>query len=171
MTLPLQFLAVLSAIGGLIGIEAFIGKSFALETHALPFTERLLAPFGHAPMAALFGLFAAVVGFSLAWSLYGKATRDPLPETLGLLARAMRNRFYFDEIYSFLIAITHEAVSRLLNAIDRWIIAGFIVRGAHGTTELFGRGLRLVQTGNLQTYAFLFVAGVAVVLYFVLFRS
>jgi hypothetical protein len=43
------------------------------------------------------------------------------------------------------------------------------VRGTHGTTELFGRALRLVQTGNLQTYAFLFVAGVAVVLYLVLF--
>ena len=43
-----------------------------------------------------------------------------------------------------------------------------MVRGAHGTTELVGRALRLAQTGNLQTYAFLFVLGVAVVLYFVL---
>jgi hypothetical protein len=34
-----------------------------------------------------------------------------------------------------------------------------------GTTELFGRGLRLVQTGNLQTYAFLFVIGLAALLY------
>ena len=30
--------------------------------------------------------------------------------------------------------------------------------------------LRLVQTGNLQTYAFLLVLGVAVVLYFVLVK-
>jgi NADH-quinone oxidoreductase subunit L len=112
-----------------------------------------------------------VIGFSLALSLYAKATRDPLPQMLGALSTLMRNKFYFDEIYSGLIAITHEALSRLANAIDRWIIAGFLVRGAHGTTELFGRGLRLVQTGNLQTYAFLFVAGVAIVLFFVLFRS
>ena len=41
--------------------------------------------------------------------------------------------------------------------------------GAHGTTELFGRALRLVQTGNLQTYAFLFAVGVAVVLLLVMF--
>jgi hypothetical protein len=35
----------------------------------------------------------------------------------------------------------------------------------HGTTELTGRALRLVQNGNLQTYAFLFALGVALVLY------
>ena len=34
--------------------------------------------------------------------------------------------------------------------------------------ELTGRALRLLQTGNLQTYAFLFALGVALVLYFVL---
>jgi len=30
--------------------------------------------------------------------------------------------------------------------------------------------LRLVQTGNLQTYAFLFIFGVALLLYFVLVK-
>ncbi len=170
MTLPLQFLAALSLIGGLIGIDTFIGKFFEPEVHALSFGERIFAPFGHAPLPAFFGIFAAVVGFSLAWSLYAKAPRDPLPEKLGALATLMRNKFYFDEIYRSLIAITHEAIAKLVDAIDRWIIAGFIVRGAHGTTELFGRGLRLMQTGNLQTYAFLFVAGVAVVLWFVLWK-
>jgi len=42
------------------------------------------------------------------------------------------------------------------------------VRGTHGTTELVGRMLRLLQTGNLQTYAFLFALGVAFVLYLAL---
>ena len=51
---------------------------------------------------------------------------------------------------------------------DRWIIAGLAVRGTHGTTELVGRALRLLQTGSLQTYAFLFAMGVALVLYLVL---
>ena len=50
----------------------------------------------------------------------------------------------------------------------RWIIAGLAVRGTHGTTELIGRALRQFQTGNLQTYAFLFALGVALVLYYVL---
>jgi len=36
--------------------------------------------------------------------------------------------------------------------------------------EFIGRALRLVQTGNLQTYAFLFVLGTAVVLYLMIGR-
>ena len=52
--------------------------------------------------------------------------------------------------------------------VDRWIIAGVAVRGTHGTVELAGRALRLLQTGNLQTYAMLFGLGVALVLYLAL---
>ena len=82
----------------------------------------------------------------------------------------MRHRFYLDEIYEALIGLTHEALAGLANAVDQWIIGGLIVRGAHGTTEFFGRALRLVQTGNLNTYAFVLVAGATAILYLVLFR-
>ena len=37
----------------------------------------------------------------------------------------------------------------------------------HGV-DILGRGLRLVQSGSIQTYAFLFVVGVALVIYIVL---
>ncbi|MDB6109450.1 MAG: Proton-translocating NADH-quinone oxidoreductase, chain, partial [Pedosphaera sp.] len=85
--------------------------------------------------------------------------------------RAMRNAFYFDDLYEkILIPCPQEALAKLADAIDRRIIAGFVVRGSQGTTELVGRALRLLQTGSLQTYAFLLVAGVAVVLYFILVR-
>ena len=84
------------------------------------------------------------------------------------LARTLRNRFYFDEFYEATVIKLHDSIAAIADWFDQWIIAGLIVRGTHGTTELFGRALRLVQTGNLQTYAFLSVLGVAVVLYFVL---
>ncbi len=170
MTWPLRLLAVPSVLAGFWGIETFINKAFpgATEGHALAWYEELLAPFGHAPLAAMFGLFATLIGFSAAYALYANAARDPLPEKLGWFARAMRHRFYFDEIYDKLIALTHEALSRLAGWIDRWLVAGLLVRGTHGTTEILGRALRLAQTGNVQTYAFIFVASVAVVLFFVL---
>jgi NADH-quinone oxidoreductase subunit L len=59
-------------------------------------------------------------------------------------------------------------LAKLADAIDRWVIAGLLVRGAHGTTELAGRVLRLAQTGNLQTYAFWFAAGMTALLIFTL---
>ena len=80
----------------------------------------------------------------------------------------MRNRFYLDEIYERLIALTHENLARLADRFDQWIISGLAIRGIHGSTEFLGRALRLLQTGNLQTYAFLFVLGAAAVIYAVL---
>ncbi|MDB6029368.1 MAG: dehydrogenase subunit, partial [Verrucomicrobiales bacterium] len=170
MTAPLQFLAVLSAVGGLVGLEHFISKAFIVgEEHHFSLVESWFAPFSSAPVAAAFGLLAVVVGLSAAFHFYWNASVDPVPEKIGFLARWMRNRFYFDEIYSGIIQITHEALAKFADAIDRWIVAGLLVRGSHGTTELVGRVLRLVQTGNLQTYAFLLVGGVAILLYLVLF--
>jgi NADH-quinone oxidoreductase subunit L len=166
MVWPLVALAFASVFAGFWGMDAFFARQLSPES-AVPhgsILETLFAPFSHAPGAALAGLGATVFGFSFAFSLYANTAKDPLPEKLGFLSRAMRDRFYFDEFYSRLIAVTHEAVSRAADWFDRWIIAGLGIRGLHGTTEILGRALRLVQTGNLQTYAFLFVAGVVLVL-------
>ncbi|HXG49468.1 MAG TPA: NADH-quinone oxidoreductase subunit L [Methylomirabilota bacterium] len=170
MTWPLVVLAVPTVLAGLWGLDAFLERQFnpAAAPHAESWVGALFAPFGHAPAAALLGLAATVFGFSFAWALYRGAVRDPLPDKLGALARAMAGRFYFDELYRALIALTHEALARLAAWCDQWIVAGLAVRGVHGSVELLGRALRLVQTGNLQTYAFLFVAGVVVVLFFAL---
>ena len=170
MVWPLRVLAVPSALAGFWGIEALFDRVLAggHPVQDLPFLEQLFAPINHAPLAALGGLIAVVFGFAFAREFYQNAALDPLPQRLGALARGMKNRFYFDEIYDFLIALTQETLARFAQFVDRWIIAGLLVRGAHGSTELFGRALRLVQTGNLQTYTFLFVLGVALLLIFVI---
>ncbi len=172
ITWPLRLLAVPAALAGFGGLEHFIGRAFPAgeAIHDLAWYDQLLAPLNHSPVAALFGLLAVMIGASFACKLYWNATKDPLPEMLGSLSRAMRNRFYLDEIYAEIIAKTQDALAEFADFIDRWVIAGLLVRGTHGTTELFGRALRLAQTGNLQTYTFLFVTGVAVLLYFVLLR-
>src|SRR5262249_26052234 len=136
MTWPLRILAVPSVLAGFWGIDAFIDRQFhPAAAHSGNFLETLFAPFDHAPLAALASLGAVLFGFSFAWVLYSKASHDPLPARLGFVARAMRNRFYFEEIYSGLIRITHEALSKVADWFDRWIVAGFGVRGVSGTTE------------------------------------
>ena len=167
---PLRLLAFFSVIGGVIGVEQLYGKQFPAEhgEKGISFARQLVAPILDAPAAALTGLLAILLGFAAAYLLYAKAAKDPLPEKLGALARAMRNRFYFDELYQATVIRLHDFLAAVAGWFDRWIIAGVAVRGTHGTTELAGRALRLLQTGNLQTYAFLFALGVALVLYLVL---
>ena len=172
MIWPLRILAVASIVGGLIGISELFNSQFTGEAaeHAehTGLITRIFEPFQHAPIAAYGGLVAFLVGFIAAKALYGKAKTDPLPAKLGALSRAMANRFYFDEIYEATVIRIHDTIAAISDWIDRWIVEGFCIGLVRGGTDLTGRALRLVQTGNLQTYAFLFVLGVAVVLWFVL---
>jgi NADH-quinone oxidoreductase subunit L len=165
--IPLRLLAVFSVIGGVIGVENIVANHFG-SGKTLSFGQQLVAPFAEAPLAASFGLLAVAIGFFAAYSLYAGAAQDPLPARIGGLARWMRDRFYFDELYEATVIPFHDFLAAIAAWVDRWIIAGLGVRGLHGTTEIIGRLLREVQTGNLQTYAFLFALGVALVLLFML---
>jgi NADH-quinone oxidoreductase subunit L len=164
---PLRILAVFSLIGGFIGIEDVYAAQFK-TARALSFGQQLIEPFVEAPIAASFGLLAAVIGFIAAYSLYHATAKDPLPDKLGAVALWMRDRFYLDELYQATFIRLHDFLAAIAAWIDRWLIAGVAVRGLHGTTEIIGRALRELQTGNLQTYAFLFALGVALLLFFML---
>ena len=141
MTVPLMILAVPSFIAGFFG------------------------PMPHIGWAMIGGLTAAVIGITLAWRLYGTAKDDPLPSRIGNAAGWCRDRFYFDEAYETLSKYTQELLAKATDWLDRWIIASLGVKGTAGVTHITGSLLRLLQTGNLQTYALLFVLGVLVVLY------
>jgi len=167
MRWPLILLAIPSVGLGWIPLGEYIGRHFdpTLESHGVGI---LFGPFNHSPMAALFGLGAVIFGMSLAWTLYGSGGPDPLPRHLGGWARLLRNRFYLDEIYQATVIPLHDMVAGLVNMFDRWILSGLILRGLHGGVDLVGRGLRLVQSGNLQTYSFLFAVGIALLAWFAL---
>jgi NADH-quinone oxidoreductase subunit L len=165
MTVPLIVLSVGAVFGGFFGIQQLIGPQFGEQPGPIfaPFE-----PFQGAPIAASLGVSAFLVGLFLAYCLYHNAEIDPLPEKLQSLSRLLRHKFYFDEMYDGLIAMTQGSMAVFADGFDAGI--KLLIRGVQGTTELTGRGLRLFQTGNLQTYTFLFAAGIALVLYFMLLR-
>jgi len=167
MTLPLIALAVFSFAGGFIGITNNYGSQLTPDHEMLSVLQQALEPLSN-KLAMFCGLGAVVVGFFLAKSLYGNAASDPLPAKLGGLATAMKNKFYFDEFYAATFIRAHDFLAAAADWIDRWILEGAIIGAIRGGTDLSGRALRLAQTGSLQTYAFLFVLGVALLLYFVL---
>jgi NADH-quinone oxidoreductase subunit L len=170
MAWPLRILAVMSLVGGVMGLNAILDAHFIGRTGepAASLGQRIIEPFQHSPVAAFSGLAAFALGLFAAWTLYAKAKEDPLPAKLGWLSRAMQNRFYFDELYEATVIRAHDFIATVSDWIDRWIVEGFCIGLVRGGTDFTGRALRLMQTGNLQTYAFLFVLGVAVVLWFVL---
>ena len=170
MTLPLIALAIFASVGGFIGIWNNYGSEFIADFKPLTFGEQLTEPLRKIG-SMLSGIAAVAIGFFLAYSLYKNADTDPLPAKLGWLATAMKNKFYFDEIYEATFIRLHDLIAAVMDGIDRWVVEIFCLGTIRGGTNLTGRMLRQLQTGNLQTYAFLFIFGVAVLLYFVLVKQ
>jgi NADH-quinone oxidoreductase subunit L len=169
MTVPLIALVIPAVLAGFWGIDAVLGRVFHASAESPGSWWRQLAyPFQHAPGPALASLGAFAAGLAAAWFLYRRAKTDPLPLALGAGSRLLRNRFYLDELYERGIALSQDALAGVVDFLDRWIVAGLLVRGIHGTIELTGRVLRLVQTGNVQTYAFWVVMGVGALLWWIL---
>jgi NADH-quinone oxidoreductase subunit L len=170
MAWPLRVLGVFALVGGVIGVSQTYASQFGSAAEHLSFVQTLIEPFKQSPGAATIGIAAVVIGFFAARALYRDAVNDPLPAKLGKFAEAMKNRFYFDEFYEATVIRAHDFIAAVMDWIDRWLVEGFCIGFVRGGTDFTGRALRLVQTGNLQTYAFLFVLGVAVLLYFVLIK-
>ena len=181
MTLPLILLSALSIGLGLLstlsiglGWSWFGLKDFLMNVIWLGSKVNGAVPLNQisptADLAAMIaGTVASLAGLALGWVIYKGAKEDPLPSKLGALARGMRDKFYFDEIYAWLNKWTQERLSHYADWFDRWIISGLGVRGTSGAVDLTGCLLRLVQSGNLQTYALLLALGLLVMLTFFLF--
>ena len=102
----------------------------------------------------------SILTYILGWPLVAALALVFVPRNYRVIIRAVALLATFIRAHDFLAAVA--------DWIDRWILEGAIIGAIRGGTDLSGRALRLAQTGNLQTYAFLFVLGVAVVLFWVL---
>jgi NADH-quinone oxidoreductase subunit L len=149
MTIPLMFLAVASIFAGYLPFSELVTSDklgFETEMH-----------YAVAVPSVLIGLF----GIAMAWILYKKESDVPakLAKSWGILYTAAYNKFYFDEIYLFVTRkIIFNYISRPIAWFDRHIIDGFMV-GIGLVTEKVSYRIKGMQSGQLQHYAFMFVAG------------
>jgi NADH-quinone oxidoreductase subunit L len=156
MVIPLAILAVLSFVGGWVGIggrfEKFLEPVFPSMAEAAGETA------SHSTELALMGIsvLAAVLGLFFAWLLYYK--RRDLPEqiaaSLGSLYDAVLNKYYVDEIYAAtLIKPLVDGSTRILwQGVDQGVIDATVNNSAAGAREVSDT-LRHMQSGNIRSYA------------------
>src|SRR6266487_1122913 len=140
MTGPLIALAVLATLGGF----AFFARNFV----ALPIEKEVGA------LVPVLAIGVLILGSGLAIAFYRNRTSEPFDIAL------LRQKFYFDDLYAWLIDWTQELLARIAAFFDRWIIDAGAVGGSGGGAWGIGALLRLVQVGNLQAYLFLFGVGI-----------
>jgi NADH-quinone oxidoreductase subunit L len=185
MTVPLMLLAVLSVIGGWVGMPALIGNVFHLPN---VFEEWLVPVFGHGaegaahggthpPVALELGLMGASVavalcGIGLAYYLYRVRTETPkrIAETVPGLYDVVYNKYYVDEIYDMLFVrrIVDGSVW-LWQAFDAAFVDG-IVNGIAAAVRGAGDRIRRLQTGMVGNYAFSLLVGAIVIVGYILAR-
>jgi len=159
MTIPLMFLAFASIFAGY-----------------LPFTELVTSDkVGFESemnyMVAIPSILIGFLGIAVAWILYKKESDIPakLAKSWGILYTATYNKFYFDEIYLFVTRkIIFNYISRPIAWFDRHIVDGFMV-GIGTVTEKASYKIKGMQSGQLQHYAFAFVAGALALALFMIY--
>ncbi|MBY0482497.1 MAG: NADH-quinone oxidoreductase subunit L [Chitinophagaceae bacterium] len=168
MTIPLIVLAILSVVGGWIGIPEVIAK----DAHSL---EKFLAPVfaGSAAIAEQHHLEASqewmfmgistllIVGVIFyAIGSYKKYQVDA-SENTGI-AKLLENKWYVDELYDAVIVNPLNSLAGFFkNMVEKNVIDG-AVNGVGKLVAYGSRQLRLVQSGQVGNYVLIMVLAIVV---------
>ena len=179
MTIPLIILAVLSALGGLIGIPAVLGGGHWLENFLAPVfevstTKTSALTLDHTTEYVLMAISvtAALLSMVYAYVRYVKQGHIPASDRTdrGLLARLSYNKFYIDEVYNSLITRPLDTLSGFFyKTVDKAGIDGIVNGFGKGAVEA-SKSFRLLQTGMVGFYIFMMVAGILALLFYSMYK-
>ncbi|MFQ5606995.1 MAG: NADH-quinone oxidoreductase subunit L [Candidatus Zixiibacteriota bacterium] len=173
MTAPLVILAVLSVIGGWIGIPHIFGATNHFEHWLAPVfarTESLMsagAPHGAVStewtlMVASVVLIIGSIVLARHYFLKHREAAERIRESFAGVYRLLYGKYFIDELYHRLIIRPIHVFSLVLwRIVDVVVIDGLINGGAY-LVGAISSALRLVQSGKLPAYATVFTIGVLI---------
>ncbi len=181
---PLVILAVLSVIGGWVGVPAALGGHNEIEHFLDPVFASTAALHGASAVnadqvshslelgLATISVLVALLGLGVAYLFYYRkpGTAAAIARRAPALYSLVANKFYVDEAYHNFLVTPILAVTRLIlfALVDRGIAAGAPATGAAATRGL-GNLTRRVQSGNIRSYAGWLALGAAAVLAVMIF--
>ena len=157
MYIPLVILAFLSLAGG------FLFKIPEFLAEVIPATKEFPEDFGHMAIASAAGL----IGIAIAYLMY--VAKPTLPDSIVGSFRGLYtlvyNKYFVDEIYDATIVKPVVNGSRVVlwRGADVGLIDG-IVNGVGTFARSIGGRLRLLQPGNIRSYAAWVLLGSVVVI-------
>ena len=178
MTVPLIILAVLSIIGGWVGVPLALGGHNEIEHFLGP----VFNPAGHiaehvatrGPEVGLatISIATAILGFLVAYVFYYKkpGTAASLAAKYKPVYSLLDHKYWVDEIYGRVIVSPLLMFSRFFlgGAVDAGLVQG-TSSGLAGGTRGLGSIVRRIQSGNIRSYAGWLAIGAAAVIAIALF--
>jgi len=169
MIKPMIILAILSIIGGLLGLPIpkfnVIEKALSSVMPIIHLPENGSLEFFLMIASLVFSLF----GIYIAYIFYIKKRELPtkLSSSLKPAYELLLHKYFVDEIYQKLVVkpLLYLSENFLFKIIDVFIIDGS-VNGIGKLTEAFSKESRKIQTGNSKAYAIYIVIGIILILAF-----
>ena len=167
MLVPLIILAVLSAVGGFVGIhhgfEHFLEPVFGSE-----FPKTITEASGNTEWVLMgISVLFAFAGLILAYVLY--VSKPYLPEKIAASLNGfydvVLNKYYVDEIYAkiFVKPLVDGSTKILWQGVDRKVIDDNVNSAADGARHVSDE-VRHMQSGNVRSYAGWIASGAAAVI-------
>ncbi|HEV7590105.1 MAG TPA: NADH-quinone oxidoreductase subunit L [Longimicrobium sp.] len=185
LKLPLVVLGLLAVVGGLVNVEEhvplvkefnFFGQGEALHRWLHPVVgvgEELAArnaeqvvPVDAAWWPILLAVGLGLGGLALAWGLLSRKPQGDAatePAYRGALEKVLYHKWYVDELYDAVVVRPVQALSRAFARFDMGVV-DWLVDMFGRLSQMFGIAFGRLQTGQLNTYAFVLVVGVLLVL-------
>jgi NADH-quinone oxidoreductase subunit L len=179
MLVPLILLAILSIVGGWVGVPLAFGGHNEIEHFLEPvfsasgtLTPEHVATHGLEFALAFVSVAAAALGLFAAWFVYvrNRGRADELAHKFKPVYSLLAHKYWVDEIYGALIVTPLLFFSRIFlgGLVDAGIVQG-TSSAAAGTTRGFSSLARRMQSGNIRSYAGWLALGAAAVILVTLF--
>ncbi|GAA4432165.1 NADH-quinone oxidoreductase subunit L [Pontibacter saemangeumensis] len=179
MTIPLIVLAVLSTVGGFLGIPAvFAENSHVLQNYLSPIygfarvaNAAAVAPLhiDHATEWMLMGISVAVavIAAIIAYVMYVSKKTVPVPEgeRLSPVHNLIYNKYYIDELYNTVIVRPVMWLSTVLYRFVDTVLVDGVVNGFGKFATQSGRTLRYAQSGTISFYVLMMVFSIVLILF------
>jgi len=161
MTIPLVILAILSIIGGYVGLPPVISEHHTLNEFLTSSVTNLgHHVIDHSTEWMLLGISTAV---AVIFSILGyMANRKPAFAVNTGIAKAMEEKWYIDELYDAVIVRPLRSLSLMMDRYAERMGIDAVVNGVGKGVRWGGDRVRLLQSGQVGFYIFILVIGMTV---------
>jgi NADH-quinone oxidoreductase subunit L len=176
MLVPLGVLAAGSILAGYPFYAYFAGHEVGeFFRESVKMAPGILDAMHHTPvLVAQLPTLMMLLGFAVAYQFYIRRPDMPveLARSQEPLYRFLLNKWYFDEIYDFLLVNPTKRLGWILWKFgDEWVIDGFGPDGVSARVLDVTRNVVRLQTGYLYHYAFAMLIGVAALITWFMFAG
>jgi len=173
ITIPLVILAILSTLGGFLGMPAIMSNTHFIKQYLAPvfdFSTLVSVPEHPSDRAEyiIIGVAIVVLAIIIIGGINKYIKRSNVPPADDAKVPAIRNliyhKYYIDEFYNAIIVRPINLLGRLFHEFFESELIDGIVNSVGNTVIWSSKKLRYLQSGAIGFYVFAMVAGIVIIL-------